>query len=214
MALQRDRIIESAFRLLDEEGLDGMTLRKLACGVGVRAPSLYWHFRDKRDLLDAMSDALLEDVARDLPDGLPWREAVHRVGTELRQAFKSRRDGARVYAGTFAVSRNVLRTADALARAFGEAGVAPEDAAIAGMQVMHYVLGFVIEEQALPTDPAQVELLKTAFVEAVEHDYPSLRAARDGLLRPDFDARFAAGLDLLLDGVQARLDSARQEARR
>ncbi len=38
MALQRDKIIETAFRLLDEEGLDGMTLRKLACAVGVRAP--------------------------------------------------------------------------------------------------------------------------------------------------------------------------------
>jgi len=214
VALQRDRIIQTAFRLLDEEGLDGMTLRKLACAVGVRAPSLYWHFRDKRDLLDAMSDALLEDVARDLPAGLPWREAVHRIGAGLRQAFKSRRDGARVYAGTFAVSGNVLRITESLARAFDEAGVAPEAAAIAGLQVMHYVLGFTIEEQALPTDPGQVALLKTAFSEAVEQDHPHLRAARDGLLQPDFDARFVAGLDLLLDGVQARLDRTGQERAR
>ncbi|TWH09383.1 MULTISPECIES: TetR/AcrR family transcriptional regulator C-terminal domain-containing protein [Pseudoxanthomonas] len=213
MALQRDKIIETAFRLLDEEGLDGMTLRKLACAVGVRAPSLYWHFRDKRDLLDAMSEALLEGVARDIPTGAHWRETVHRIGAELRQAFKSRRDGARVYAGTFAVSRNVLRTTEALVQAFRDAGAEPEFAATAGLHVMHYVLGFVIEEQALPTDPDQVALLKQAFTDAVEDGCPCLRDARDALLEPDFDARFREGLELLLDGVERRVAAGRGRKR-
>ncbi|ADV26804.1 Tetracyclin repressor domain-containing protein [Pseudoxanthomonas suwonensis 11-1] len=205
MAIQREQIIETAFRLLDEEGLDGMTLRKLASGLGVRAPSLYWHFSGKRALLDAMADALLADVARNIPPASPWRQTLHRIGRELRQAFKSRRDGARVYAGTYAVSPNVLRTAEAMTSAFARAGADPALAASASLHVMYYVLGFVIEEQALPADPAELDALGNAFLAAVRAGHPALWQARDTLLERDFDDRFAQGLELLLDGIGQRL---------
>lgn len=207
MAIQRDQIIQTAFRLLDEGGMDGMTLRKLACGLGVRAPSLYWHFTSKRALLDAMADALLADVARDLPAGQPWRQALHQVARELRHAFKARRDGARVYAGSYIASPNVLRTAEALTRAFVEAGAPAAMAASAGLHVMYYVLGFVIEEQSLPAYADDAEQIRQDLLQAAQAGFPCLWEARETLMAMDgsFDARFVEGLDLLLDGMEQRL---------
>ena len=55
MAVTRDDVIHTAIQLLEEVGLDGLTLRRLATELGISAPTLYWHFRDKRELLDAMA---------------------------------------------------------------------------------------------------------------------------------------------------------------
>src|SRR5690606_3069358 len=93
-AIGRDQIVASAFRLLDEAGLDGVSLRKVACQLGIRAPSLYWHFKSKQALVDAMADALIQDVARDVPAGQSWRETLLQLAREFRHAFKAHRDGA------------------------------------------------------------------------------------------------------------------------
>lgn len=215
MAIQRDQIIQTAFRLLDEGGMDGMTLRKLACGLGVRAPSLYWHFTSKRALLDAMADALLAGVALDIPAGLPWRQTLHQVAGELRRAFKARRDGARVYAGSYIASPNVLRTAEALTRAFVGAGAPPAAAASAGLHVMYYVLGFVIEEQSLPAYADDADQIRQDFLQATQAGFPCLWEAREMFMAMDgsFDARFVEGLDLLLDGMEQRLARAGMDER-
>ena len=52
--IARENIVEAAFRILDEAGLEGITLRKVACSLGIRAPSLYWHFKSKQALIDAV----------------------------------------------------------------------------------------------------------------------------------------------------------------
>jgi TetR/AcrR family tetracycline transcriptional repressor len=216
MAIQRDQIIDAAFRLLDESGMDGMTLRKLACALGVRAPSLYWHFPGKRALLDAMADALLAGVAHDIPAGQPWRQTLLRIGSELRGAFKAHRDGARVYAGSYCVSPNVLRTAEALTRAFVDGGASPAMAAGAGLHVMYYVLGFVIEEQALPAYADEAEQIRNDFLEITQARFPCLWEARDVLVDMDgasFDQRFVEGLDQMLDGMeQPQARGARRKA--
>ena len=72
-AIARDNIVDAAFKLLDEAGMEGVTLRKVACSLGIRAPSLYWHFKSKQALVDAMADAMIVDVARHIPEGQPWR---------------------------------------------------------------------------------------------------------------------------------------------
>ena len=115
--IARDNIVEAAFKILDEAGMEGVTLRKVACTLGIRAPSLYWHFKSKQALVDAMADAMIVDVARDIPEGQPWRQTLLQIAREFRVAFKARRDGARVYAGTFLATENVLRVGEAKVRA-------------------------------------------------------------------------------------------------
>lgn len=204
-SIKKEQIVEAAFNLLDESGIDGVSLRKLACSLGIRAPSLYWHFKSKQALVDAMADALIRDVAREIPEGQHWRATLHQITREFRTGFKSHRDGARVYAGTFIASENVLRVGEETIAALVRAGAEIGFAATTAMDLMYYVMGFVIEEQSFPEDRGDVEGVQQAFMKLAEERYPHCWKARHVLAEPAFETRFEKGLDLLLDGVQQQL---------
>ena len=203
--LKQDHIIAAAFQLLDEAGIEGVSLRKLACRLGIRAPSLYWHFKNKQALIDAMADAMVAEVARDIPEGQPWRITMHQIAREFRTAFKAHRDGARVYAGTFLATENVLRVGNATIGALIDAGASIEFASAAALDSIYYVMGFVIEEQSLPEETSVMEGLQRAFFELARARFPHCWEARDLLTEPRFDERFADGIDLFLDGIEQRI---------
>ncbi|MDR6673218.1 TetR/AcrR family transcriptional regulator C-terminal domain-containing protein [Xanthomonas sp. 1678] len=206
-AIGREQIVESAFQLLDEAGIEGVSLRKVACQLGIRAPSLYWHFKSKRALVDAMADALIEDVARDIPAGQPWRTTLLQIAHELRHGFKAHRDGARVYAGTYLASENVLRLGESMIKALAEAGAPVDFAATAAMDLAYYVMGFVIEEQAVP-DYRHLEDVGKAFLALSQARFPYCWQARHLLTEPDFERRFDQGVGLMLDGIERWLAQA------
>lgn len=200
--IKQENIVRAAFDLLDEAGIEGVTLRKLACGLGIRAPSLYWHFKSKQALIDALADALIVDVAREIPQGQHWRATMHQIADEFRAAFKAHRDGARVYAGTFLATENVLRVGDATIAALVSAGASVDFAATTALDSIYYVMGFVIEEQSLPADPNDLEGVQQAFFELARTRFPHCWEAREVLAEPRFDERFQRGIDLFLDGVE------------
>ncbi|KRG43264.1 TetR family transcriptional regulator [Stenotrophomonas panacihumi] len=204
-AIGRDQIVASAFRLLDEAGLEGVSLRKVACQLGIRAPSLYWHFKSKQALVDAMADALIHDVARDVPAGQSWRETLLQLAHEFRRAFKAHRDGARVYAGTYLATENVMRVAEVTISSLAQAGATIDFAATTAMDLIYYVLGFVIEEQSLPENGAGMEEVEATFLAMAEARFPYCWQARHFLTEPDLERRFVQGVGLLLDGVALRL---------
>lgn len=202
--IARENIVAAAFRILDEAGLEGVTLRKVACALGIRAPSLYWHFKSKQALIDAMADAMIGDVARGIPAGQPWRATLLQIAREFRVAFKARRDGARVYAGTFLATENILRVGEATIAALVAAGASPRFAATTAMDLVYYTMGFVIEEQSWPGD-GSLQALGEAFLALAEARFPYCWAARDVWAEVDFDARFEQGLGLMLDGIAQRI---------
>ena len=205
--IARENIVEAAFRILDEAGLDGVTLRKVACSLGIRAPSLYWHFKSKQALIDAMADAMIADVARVVPAGQGWRQTLLQIAREFRLAFKARRDGARVYAGTFLATENVLRVGEASIAALVGAGAPVRFAATTSMDLVYYTMGFVIEEQSWPGD-GSMEALGEAFMALAEERFPQCWQARDVWSEVDFDTRFEQGIRLMLDGIALRLPPA------
>lgn len=200
-AIGRVQIIDAAFQLLDEAGIEGVSLRKVACRLGIRAPSLYWHFKSKQALVDAMADALIEQVARDIPAGQSWRATLLQIAHELRRGFKAHRDGARVYAGTYLASENVLRLGETTIKALTEAGAPIGFAATAAMDLAYYVMGFVIDEQAEP-DYRHLEEVGKAFLALSEARFPYCWQARHLLTEPDFERRFEQGVGLMLDGIE------------
>ncbi len=206
--IQREQVIRAALDLLDEDGLEGLTLRKLAQALHIQAPSLYWHFSSKQALIDGMADALVHDVALHLADTQSWENRVRQVAGEFRQALLRRRDGARVFAGTYVVTDNVLRTSEALISAFVQAGADAQFAATCSFSVTYYVLGFVMEEQALgPGSSLDLASRKQAFVELAQKKYPNNWRAHDTIFSEDFGRRFPIGLDLLIDGVRLRIQA-------
>lgn len=149
MRLRRDTIIEGALELLDEVGLDDFTTRRLADRLGLQSPTLYWHFKNKRALLDAMAFAMLrEHDARPLPEpDVDWRIQLRENARSFRRALLSHRDGARVHAGTLPTADQLPRT-EVMMQFLRAAGFAPDEAVSILMALSRFVLGWVLEEQA------------------------------------------------------------------
>lgn len=136
--LTRERLVEAALELINEEGLDALSMRALADRLDVKAASLYWHIRDRRELLELLGESILDTVpsARRRPE---WRPAVLDAATALAGRVTSQRDAARI----------LLEVPDALARSdiFAEltrqlqaAGLQPDEAGEVALMVMVHVI--------------------------------------------------------------------------
>ena len=95
--LTRQTIIQSALRLLDQVGLEGLTVRRLAAELGVQSPALYWHLRSKQELLDGMADAIIVAAGMGPPRaGESWRNWLARRARAYRGSLLAHRDFAGV----------------------------------------------------------------------------------------------------------------------
>lgn len=136
--LTRERLVEAALQLVNEEGLDGLSMRALADKLDVKAASLYWHVRDRQELMTLLGEAILDSVPR--PRQRPtWRETVLAVGDALGKKVAAQKDANRI----------LLEAPEALARSdtFAEiksqlqsAGLRPEEAADLTLMAMTYVI--------------------------------------------------------------------------
>ncbi|MFF4425114.1 TetR/AcrR family transcriptional regulator [Streptomyces sp. NPDC001549] len=201
--LDRDRTVDTALELLDEVGLDALTMRRLADAMDVQAGALYRYFATKDDLLTAMAERMLAGLAATRTDG-DWSERLAALGRAMRTALLARRDGARVYAGTHATGPHTLGFAEVVVGVLRSAGFGEEDAARALMAVAHFTIGHTLEEQAALRPPegggvADPERLRLA---AEPGRYPQLAAVLPTLTSGDFAAHFDFGLSLLLQGLR------------
>lgn len=190
--LQPNTVIRAALDLLNEVGVDGLTTRKLAERLGVQQPALYWHFRNKRALLDALAEAMLaENHTHSVPRADDdWRSFLIGNARSFRQALLAYRDGARIHAGTRPGAPQ-METADAQLSLLCEAGFSAGDAVNALMTISYFTVGAVLEEQAGGT----VEQAPLS---------PLLRAAIDAFDEAGPDAAFEQGLAVIVDGLAKR----------
>lgn len=204
MKLQRDVVIRTALDLLDEVGIEGLSTRRLAERLGVQSPALYWHFKNKRALLDAMAAAMMDEggMRRTVEPGTEWRAWLAEDARRFRRALLARRDGARLHAGTRPEPAEFAAVESETALLCA-AGLAPADALRAQIAIGRYVVGWVLEEQADATDAAEREGERMAAVDLAA--YPTLADGMAAVRDADPDAEFDYGLGLLLDGVAARL---------
>jgi TetR/AcrR family tetracycline transcriptional repressor len=151
VTLSRDVIAGRALDVLNDVGLDGLTMRVLAKELGVRAPTLYWHVKNKQELLDAMADRLAVDAAEGLEAPRrdeTWQDWLIGLCRRTRGAMLRYRDGARVAAGAYSPNATVGRTVELVLRTLQDAGFTTVEAARMFPVLLHYTVGFTIEEQA------------------------------------------------------------------
>ncbi|MFI5239772.1 MAG: TetR/AcrR family transcriptional regulator C-terminal domain-containing protein [Gemmatimonadales bacterium] len=197
MGLDRDMIVRSALDLLNEVGLDAFTTRRLAERLGVKQPAIYWHFRNKRDLLDEMAIQMQTEGRRPgpmTPDR--WMEALAENARNFRDSLLRYRDGARIHAGT-RPDASLYATLDSRVSAMREAGFSAADALRSMMVVSHYVVGSVIEEQSA------AEAARTPVATGFAPDpaeYPDLAYGVSQMHADDRTAGFEFGLDALVRG--------------
>ena len=200
--LEPDVVVRAALEVLDQGGLDGLSIRAIADRLGVRGPALYWHFRNKQALLDQMAEAMLADRAVDLvlpTESESWWDWLAQTARWLRRALLSHRDGARVFAGTTLPSEpTFLRMLDLVVAVLHGAGFAWGDALRAAMSIYVYVEGWTIEEQAMPAPEAIAPAEE--FLDVAE--LPALRAAFADF-ELDADRGFEHGLGLILAGLRS-----------
>src|SRR3954470_19934334 len=161
MRLQRDQIISMALDLLDRDGLEGVTLRRLAKELGVQAPAIYWHVANKETLLDEMANIILNqrfDAVNFDDDQREWAEWLKTVANELRAAMLAHHEGARVVAGAHLnVATTLLKLINLNIRVLHNAGFSYIEASRISTTVVTFTFGFTIEEQS-PPPPAVVDL--------------------------------------------------------
>jgi TetR/AcrR family tetracycline transcriptional repressor len=149
--LNRDVIAGRALEVLNEVGLDGLTMRVLAKELGVQAPTLYWHVKNKQELLDAMADRLSVETAEGLEAPRrdeTWQDWLVALSQRTHNAMLRYRDGARVAAGAYSSNPVVARTVELVLRTLQDAGFTTAEAARTFPVLLHYTVGFTIEEQA------------------------------------------------------------------
>lgn len=151
--LGREQLVQAAFQLLDETGLEGLTMRGLAEKLGVTAASLYWHVRRKEELLDLMHEAISGEVPEPDPS-LGWRDQVEVMAWNWRRALLRHRDAARIAVGRVVLGPVTLKRMEGLLALLRKAGLSSEDVADAGFLLSNFVPGFVAEEQAAGAAPA------------------------------------------------------------
>jgi AcrR family transcriptional regulator len=217
--LDRKSILQSAFWVLNEAGLEGLTLRKLATRLGVQAPAIYWHFKNKQELLDEMATQVMRDMLQDSPVVDPaqsWQSWAMEYCSRLRRILLSYRDGAKMFSGTYLTDTSLFASMDRSLSKLKSAGFDLHYSVISLGTLYSYTIGFVIEEQAtkLPADdfgegePAQeldprYELShRSARIDA--DTYPLAHAAGAVMFAGD-DSRFEAGLRIIVAGMAACL---------
>lgn len=148
MAIDRSRIVDEAMALLNEVGIDKLTTRKLAERLGVQQPALYWHFRNKSALLDAVNSEMLARYhTHRLPSpGQDWVDFTFANARSIRTTLLSVRDGARLTAGT-RPSESEFADTEKVLQLYVDAGFSPAEAFGIAISVTRYVVGYVLEEQ-------------------------------------------------------------------
>lgn len=149
MALDRDAIVDAAFDLLAEGGLDAITARALATRLGVRAGALYYHLPDMAALRDEMATRIVRRMLERVGEaaGLGWADLLRSAATTSRDTLLGHRDGALLVAGTYLLDDAALRSLEVPLAALVAQGFTPLDAHRALTTVNAFVVGHVIEEQ-------------------------------------------------------------------
>lgn len=189
-------------KLLDDTGLDGLSLRNVASELGVHPGALYWHFANKQELLDQMAATLVEgplaDLARARP-GQTWDAWLIERARTFRAALLATRDGARLVAASRPTTDR-RPEAEAMIATLAGAGFAPADALRALTAVKHYVIGAVQEEQDFASGRA-------VWPQAADPDryaqFPYLRQAMAPQSPESLQAQFEFGLRALISGLAA-----------
>lgn len=189
MQLHKRDVVTKAAAILDSYGIADLTMRRLARELDVTPGALYWHFANKQQLLGAVTDHVLAPACAD-PAAAGWRGRIEVVCRALRDALLSHTDGAELVSASFAAGQStaMARILAQLARAAAEAGMDDGRATLAARSIVYYVLGFTADEQSrLQWDAAGADVPETSPA-----DNPS--------------ARFAFGLHLLTNGIDAETD--------
>ncbi|WP_129668471.1 TetR/AcrR family transcriptional regulator C-terminal domain-containing protein [Phytoactinopolyspora endophytica] len=202
--LSLSRIVDAAVAVLDEEGIERLTMRRLAERLGVVAPSLYWHVETKHDVVDLAVDAIFGDLTLEAERTSHWRKDVTAVLYGWRSVLLRHPWAAAVPARQRpSVGPNFLAQMEILQATLARAGFTGTALSAATWALYNHVMGSASTETALHITDEERRVGQEKLRSESDR-YPTL-AAQGYLYDDDWDGAFATGLDYLLDGLEAQL---------
>jgi AcrR family transcriptional regulator len=203
--------VEAALRVVDREGLEATSMRRVAEELGAAPSALYWHVRNKDQLLQLVLDRVVGEIELPPRDPENWQEQLKALAREMRRVLTSHRDIARVTIGAIPAGPNILLVVEWMHALLREAGLPDRTVALFGDLAGLYVGAYAFEESlglASPTGedlpPEQVlAMLEDYWASLPKERFPHTLALVDRLFEGGPDERFEFGLDVLVRGLES-----------
>ncbi len=200
------RIVEAALRLVDRDGLEELSMRKLGSELGVEAMALYHYFQSKEALLDAVVERVVAEMEPPRDNGGTWEE-------RFREVLRSYRGLAHAHPNVFPLlGRRTVRKPEGLQPVewaldlLRRAGLDPEEALTGFRTLSSYAFGYALSEAwgfALEPDPEDPSRLDIRTVDPAH--FPRMRELAPHVVACDHDAEFERGIDFIIRGLRAQL---------
>jgi AcrR family transcriptional regulator len=211
-ALSLDLIVSTALRLLDEGGMDALSMRKVADELGTGAASLYAYVASKEELLEHVLDRVIGEFEVPDPDPAHWAEQVKDCVRAMRKVLASHRDVARFAMARIPTRTNAVNSIERVLAILRAGGLPDQVVAYAADILPLYATANAYEdavwaERFGSVDPKDfmpfIEQLQTFFSSLPADRFPNVTALAGNLTRNEGDERFEFGLDLLVRGLQS-----------
>jgi TetR/AcrR family transcriptional regulator, tetracycline repressor protein len=210
--LTQEAIVEAALRVLDSEGLDGLSMRRVAEELDTGAASLYWHVGSKDGLLDLVLDRVIGEQEVPDPDPEHWEEQLKEVARTMRATILCHRDIVRISIGRVPMGPNALQWSERVLAILRSGGVPDELAVLGHHLLISAINGFTMDEtgeggESPPGQPPLEEMARMVrdYIAALPADrFPNMTALADHYAITDQDLRFELLLDLFVEGLARR----------
>jgi AcrR family transcriptional regulator len=210
-ALSREAIVTAGLEIAKAEGLEALSMRRLAQALDTGPASLYVYVANRDELWDLLLDAAIATVKTEPTDPARWREQLHGLAERVAHMMATEYPGmARIAMARIPSGDNALRVAESMLSLLKAGGVSDQAAAYAVDLISTYVNAIAYEQSLYTTlydDPdhqaREVASLADRFAALPADRYPTMAALRDEMTTGDGQERFTLGLDVLINGLLA-----------
>jgi AcrR family transcriptional regulator len=210
--LSEDAVVNAGLAILQSEGLEAVTMRRVAAALDTGAASLYVYVSGRDGLLQAMLDRVTATVDLEVPDPSRWRSQLHSLLQRMRQALVAHPGIAAMTLAYPPTTEAVLLLTENLLGILLAGGLDPQDAAWACDILVMLVTAVASEDDVRRARGSSdegdrrehVEGLYETFAELPPDRFPLLGAHAAAMVAGDGDERFRFAIDVILDGVVAK----------
>jgi AcrR family transcriptional regulator len=222
--LSQDVIVDVALHILDREGLDGLSMRRIADDLDTGPASLYAHVSNKDELLELIVDRIAGEVELPKPDPRRWQEQIKDVCRQVFRVLTAHADIARVYLANIPTGPNALRISEGMLAILLAGKLSPRVASLGLDRLFLYVTAdayegslYSIKQRASGRSAEQymgdhLGQIRDYYASLPPERFPNVVTHMDALMSGDGDERFEFGLDLLVRGI-AEADGGRATPR-
>lgn len=217
--LRRELIVETALRLVDSDGLDGVSMRRVAEELGTGPASLYAHVANKEELLDLVHDRVIGEIPVPEPDPERWQEQLREVARAAFRVYAKHRDISRVSLANVPTGLNALRMTEGMLAIMLAGRVPPRVAAYAIDRLALYIAadayeGTLFYKRRTESGQSHEEFteayfgsIRSFFTSLPPDRFPLLSKHVDALMSGDSEQRFEFGLDMLIRSLATYVDA-------